>query len=625
MAQATANSESDVKAWLAAAINGLAGMSGTGITVAANDIAVTGFTAATAGNADAPSGADGSFTFTVALSKGTANATANQNASITATAYSAPGGSSGQGDPSGPSGESESAGAAIQALAKPKIPAAKPEAPAAGLELPTAGATQPMTPDQNGGVTVKHDAVSAAISAAKQDAQQKGSLNSGVAVTVPVNTAAGQSILNVTIPAPTLDELVGEQVIRFDLTTNDMVSYSFSRDTLAQLDANSQGAHIVLRAEKRAELIGAARAAVGSRPVYDVTMIYLESGKEVPASTLNGKTITIKLPYVLQEWEDAGNLYAVYVDDAGKVHWLTRSAYDPSQKAVIFEAPHFSVYGVAYKPAPVFTDTAGHWAKSDIDFAAGRGLLTGTGETTFGPDAPITRGMFAAALGRLAGIDPAAYPSSGRFADVAATAFCAPFVEWAVVQGIISGAGENTFRPDAAITREQMAAILCRYADRLGYTLPVSREAEIFADAGQIAGGMKEAVRAVQQAGVMSAKGGRCFAPNNSATRAEAAAALHRFVESVVNPSPAQGWVQNDAGRFLYYQGGKPTIGWKQVEGNWYYFDAAGLMECGGWRQIDGKRYYFFPGGALAANAKINDRRLEPGGARKKNRQQPPA
>ena len=90
------------------------------------------------------------------------------------------------------------------------------------------------------------------------------------------------------------------------------------------------------------------------------------------------------------------------------VQWLTKSSYDADQKAVIFEAQHFSIYGVGYKnPVPNFTDINGHWAKEHILFTVSRGLFSGTSETTFSPNTTLTRGMFVTALGRLAGINPA--------------------------------------------------------------------------------------------------------------------------------------------------------------------------------------------------------------------------
>ena len=68
------------------------------------------------------------------------------------------------------------------------------------------------------------------------------------------------------------------------------------------------------------------------------------------------------------------------------MEWITKSSYDASQKAVVFETGHFSVYGIGYKnPAPAFTDITGHWAADNILFAASRGLLSGISDTTFSP------------------------------------------------------------------------------------------------------------------------------------------------------------------------------------------------------------------------------------------------
>ena len=120
-----------------------------------------------------------------------------------------------------------------------------------------------------------------------------------------------------------------------------------------------------------------------------------------------------------------------------------------------------------------------------------------------------------------------------------------PYVEWAASKGIVTGTSETTFAPDATITREQMAVIMQRYANQMGYTLPVAREAELFTDSNKISSGMKEAVQAMQQAGVMNGKGSRLFAPKDTATRTEAAAVLRRFVEIVIDRDTAGGWAQD--------------------------------------------------------------------------------
>ena len=124
-----------------------------------------------------------------------------------------------------------------------------------------------------------------------------------------------------------------------------------------------------------------AKAAIGTRPVYDLSLVYLSGGKETPIANLNGHDIGAFAPHS-GKGEQTGNLYAVYVDDAGKVEWITRSSYDASQKAVVFETSHFSIYGVGYKTfVPAFTDITGHWAADNIPFAASRGLLSGTSDT----------------------------------------------------------------------------------------------------------------------------------------------------------------------------------------------------------------------------------------------------
>ena len=73
------------------------------------------------------------------------------------------------------------------------------------------------------------------------------------------------------------------------------------------------------------------------------------------------------------------------------MEWITKSSYDASQKAVVFETGHFSIYGIGYKnPAPAFTDITGHWAADNILFVASRGLLSGTSDTTFSPNTGMT-------------------------------------------------------------------------------------------------------------------------------------------------------------------------------------------------------------------------------------------
>ena len=486
-------------------------------------------------------------------------------------------------------------------------------------QAPVTGETKPIQPDKNGNAAVDNSSVQSAIGKAKQDAKKNGTTENGIAVTVPITSAAGQTSFNVTIKAQTLDLLVKENVRQFTVAIDHLVSVNIGLDTLKQLDAVSAGGDIILRANKVDALRSTeAKAAIETRPVYDLSLVYLSGGKETPITSLNGHTISVRLSYTPAKGEQTGNLYAVYVDDAGKVEWITKSSYDASLKAVVFETGHFSVYGVGYKnPAPAFTDIHNHWAADNILFAASRGLLSGTSDTTFSPNTGMSRGMFVTVLGRLAGINPDSY-KTGKFTDVKTDAYYAPYVNWAAQNGIVEGVTATTFAPDSNINREQMAVIMANYAKKLGYDLPKTLQAVTFADNAQISSWAKNAVRIMQQAGILSGKNGNKFDPKGTATRAEVATVLRRFVEIVIDPQTANGWQQNDSGQWSYYRNGKPVKGRLSDDQKWYWLDkATGMMFAGGWKQIDGKWYYFYTDGTMAVNTTIDGYIIGSDGARK--------
>ena len=476
-------------------------------------------------------------------------------------------------------------------------------------QAPVTGETKPIQSDKNGNAAVDNSSVQSAIDKAKQDAKKNGTTENGIGVTVPITPAADQTSFNVTIKAQTLDLLVKENVRQFTVATDHLVSVNIGLDTLKQLDTAYAGGDIILRADKVDALRSTeAKAAIGTRPTYDLSLVYLSGGKETPIANLNGHTISVRLPYTPAKGEQTGNLYAVYVDDAGKVEWITKSSYNASLKAVVFETGHFSVYGVGYKTfVPAFTDITGHWAADNILFAASRGLLSGTSDTTFSPDTGMTRGMFVTALGRLAGINPDSY-QTGKFTDVKADAYYAPYVNWAAQTGIVEGVTATTFAPDTNINREQMAVIMKNYAAKLGYDLPQTLKAVTFADNTQISSWAKDAVKSMQQAGILAGKNENKFDPKGTATRAEVATVLRRFVEIVIDPQAANGWQQNDSGQWNYYRNGESVKGWLSEEQKWYWLDkVTGMMFAGGWKQIDGKWYYFYADGTMAVNT-VSDR-----------------
>lgn len=239
---------------------------------------------------------------------------------------SSSGGSSGGGSSSG-SGSSSDNGNSSGSTVVERPDQTKPE-------IPTTSQTKPVKPDKNGNTSIDGNAVQDAINKATADAKKNGNTANGIAVTVPIQNAADAKNLSITIKAQTLDKLVTAKVRQFEITTNGLPSFGFTLDTLKTLNAQSKGGDLILRVSKAAVTSAEAKAAIGTRPVYEFSLV---DGKEAPLTDWQGKTVSVKLPYTPAANEQAGNLYAAYVDGNGKVQWLTKSSYDADQKAVILK------------------------------------------------------------------------------------------------------------------------------------------------------------------------------------------------------------------------------------------------------------------------------------------------
>ena len=481
---------------------------------------------------------------------------------------------------------------------------------------PTTAKSNSVKVDSKGNAVITRSIVADVISVAQSDSIKHGNTKNGIAVVVPVEISKALAGVQITLKADALDKLVSSGVKRFTIDTDSMADFGFMLDTLKELNRQTTG-DLILKMKKTAVTSQEAETAIGNRPVYDITLWEVKNGKET-AVNLSGKTVSIAIPYTPAKNEKPGNLYAVYVDENGNVQWISKSSYNMDQKAVIFVAEHFSIYGIGYKnQIPAFTDVNNHWAKDNMLFVVSRGLLSGTSATTFSPNTGMTRGMFVTALGRLAGVDPTDYQAS-MFTDVKEDAYYAPYVNWAAKTGVVSGTTDTTFAPDTNINREQMAVIMKNYATKLGYTIPKTLEVVNFADSAGISSWAKEAVKSMQQAGILAGKTNNCFDPAGTATRAEVATVLRRFVEIVIDPQTANGWVQNDSGEWSYYKNGDLVKGWLSNDQKWYWLDKnTGKMFSGGWKQIDGKQYYFYADGSMAVNTTVDGKTIGADGARK--------
>ena len=224
-----------------------------------------------------------------------------------------------------------------------------------------------------------------------------------------------------------------------------------------------------------------------------------------------------------------------------------------------------------------FTDVSEKdWFYGDVMFVYENGLMLGTSKTLFSPHGTATRGMMATILWRMEGSPVPKGKNS--FTDVEAGTWYADAITWTAENGIFAGYGKDKFGPDDPITREQLAAIFYRYADYKGYDLTVKGNLDKFKDADKITDYAKTAMQWAVGSGLVKGKSGNLLDPQGTATRAEIAAMLHRFIEKYElvqgkAPGGLMGWI--DPKRLQI-----PKTGDSSVLGLWGFSLCTSLAGC---------------------------------------------
>lgn len=180
-----------------------------------------------------------------------------------------------------------------------------------------------------------------------------------------------------------------------------------------------------------------------------------------------------------------------------------------------------------YKTAEIpFVDVSSKsWYYDAVRFVYGKGIMDGVSTYSFAPDATITRGMVVTMLWRMAG-EPYAAPAG--FTDVASGRYYSTAVAWAAKNGIVEGMTSTTFAPNQAITREQLASILYRYAKWLGFS-GAGSDISGYTDAGKVSSYAYDAMSWAVKTGVVTGTSARVLDPQGTASRAAAAQMFMNF------------------------------------------------------------------------------------------------
>ncbi len=180
-----------------------------------------------------------------------------------------------------------------------------------------------------------------------------------------------------------------------------------------------------------------------------------------------------------------------------------------------------------------FTDAAKTaWYYDAVKYVYENGMMNGTDTEKFSPDFNTSRGMIVTILYRLE--NEPAVADNCPFTDVKADSYYEDAIIWAASNGIVNGYSESIYGPDDAITREQLAAILYRYADYKGYDVTKKADLSKFADQNEISGYAAEALAWANANGIMNGNGDGTLNPTGTATRAEAAQMLMNFCKNIL-------------------------------------------------------------------------------------------
>ena len=315
------------------------------------------------------------------------------------------------------------------------------------------------------------------------------------------------------------------------------------RQTLAAVAGQAAGSSVQLVVEPdgkaRSTMTAAQRSALdGMRNAAVLEAYFVSDGTRI--RDFNGGEVELSIPY-----QASGAFRAWFLKEDGTREPVS-ARYDKENARLLLR--HFSHYVIeeldgsaAYTvcakddscPLGAFGDlTATAWYHDGVHYCIEKGLMHGISADKFLPDGSVTRAQLAAILWRLEG-SPAPV-STADFSDVADGAWYAEAVRWAVGSGMVKGYADGRFRPNDAVTREQMAALLYRFAGYKGYDVSIGGDTDIlrFTDGAAVGGYAVPAMRWACGSGLMTGArrdGGMALAPGDTTTRAQTATLLTRF------------------------------------------------------------------------------------------------
>ncbi len=361
------------------------------------------------------------------------------------------------------------------------------------------------------------------------DAIKEAKENGGT-ITIAPNITGMANKVTVNVPKASVSSIASETTASLTIETpvGNITLPNAALDSFVT-QASGSTVTISLGTVDKATLTVNQQKAVGTSAVYDITVL---SGT-THITSFGGSSIAVALPYTLKDGEDSSGVTVWYLDDLGKLQQLT-ATYDKTTGMASFTTTHLSYYLVGYSSVwtnPFIDVKSTDWFYDAVKYVSQNSLMSGMSATTFEPNTDMTRAMLVTVLYRLEG--KPSVTGANAFTDVKNGEWYTDAVIWASTNKIVNGYGGGLFGTSDSVTREQLATILLNYAKYKGYNVTKTAELTVYSDASSVSAWAGTAMNWASAENLITGTTSTTLSPTSSASRAQVATILMRFIENV--------------------------------------------------------------------------------------------
>ena len=384
--------------------------------------------------------------------------------------------------------------------------------------------------DGNAAVSISSQDINDAIASAKE--------NGATSIIIAPQISGDADSLSVTLPKGSVGDILSGTDAGVAIES-ELGQVELPQDALTAISDDTNDASLTIyislieREEAASVLEGQICVTEDSLKNCAAVEVKLISGS-TEIRSFGGRSITLRLPVDGNAFE-TGRSYVVYHISGSDIEKLAGKCVSVGgNKFVEVTVTHLSTFVVLPTETMPFTDvTEENWFYEAVQYVYDNNLMNGVSSTLFDPNGTMTRAMLVTILYRMEG-NPTV-TAANAFTDVPADSWYTDAVAWADDHDIVNGVGNGEFAPMDNITREQMAVMLYRYAQYKGYDLNAGADLSAYTDAASISSWALEAMEWANAEGLITGRTATTIVPDGTATRAEAATILMRFLQGVAS------------------------------------------------------------------------------------------